>query len=98
MHQTNTTNPINFPKRKDMDVEGQILVDLGRAERRLQKARQQRDFYKQRLQYYEKVLSMQPHLKDRYNSYEERVKEIQRVKELEARVKEQALLIKELTK
>jgi hypothetical protein len=85
-----------YVKRADMDTEGQLLVDLGRAERRLLKARQQRDYYKQRLQYYEKVLSMQPHLRDRYNTYEERIKEIQRTKDLEARCKEQALLIQQL--
>lgn len=85
-----------YTKRADMDTEGQLLVDLGRAERRLAKARQQRDRYKTQLFYYQKVLSMQPHLKDRYHTYEERVKEIQRVRDLEARVKEQALLIQQL--
>jgi len=96
IHQTNTSNPVDFPRRQDMDVEGQLLVDLGRAERRLEKARKQRDFYKERLKYYEKVLSMQPYLEKRWRSYEDRVKEIQRVKDLEARCKEQALLIQQL--
>lgn len=97
-HQSNTTNPIDFPKRQDMDAEGQLLIDLGRAERRLHKARKQRDFYKQRLEYYQKVLTLQPYIEKRWKNYEERCKELQRVKDLEARVKEQALLIKELTK
>jgi len=95
-HQTNTQNPIDFPKRAALDVEGQLLIDLGRAERRLEKARKQRDYFKERLKYYEKVLSMQPYLEKRWEKYEDRVKEIQRVKDLEARCKEQALLIQQL--
>ena len=96
MHQSNTANPVDFPKRKDLDTEGQLLVDLGRTERRLQKARQQRDHYKQRLSYYEKVISMQPHLETRYRRYEDRLLESKRLQELELRVKEQSLLIQQL--
>ena len=40
---------------------------------------------------------MQPHLERRYNSYTDMKKEIERVKAVEARVKEQAVLIKLLT-
>lgn len=69
-------------------------IKLGRVRRKLEKALKQRDHYKERLGYYEKVISMQPYLETRYKSYLEMKSERERVKQLEARVKEQAALIK----
>ena len=72
-------------------------VIIGRLKRKIAKLLQQRDNATEKLSHYQHVLSMQPHLERRYNSYTDMKKEIERVKSLEARVKEQAALIKILT-
>jgi len=68
-------------------------VEIGRLTKKLNKMRDQRDKARADLEHYKKVISMQPHLETRYKSYEERIAERQRVKDLEARVQEQAILI-----
>lgn len=73
-------------------------IKLGRVRRKLGKALKQRDHYKERLHYYEQVISMQPYIERRYKGYLEMKQETERVKNLEARVKEQAALIKLLQK
>jgi hypothetical protein len=75
-----------------------LEVKIGRLTRKLAKMKDQRDKARADLAHYAKVISMQPYLESRYNSYEERVAERQRVKDLEARVKEQAALILQLQK
>lgn len=72
-------------------------VKIGRLERKIEKLKQQRDYHKKQREHYAHVISMQPHLERRWNSYEEGKKERERIKGLEARVKEQEQLIKLLS-
>jgi uncharacterized coiled-coil protein SlyX len=68
-------------------------VMIGRLNKKMNKLRDQRDKARKELEHYAKVISMQPHLGRRYESYAERIAERKRVKDLEARVKEQAKLL-----
>ena len=68
-------------------------VEIGRLTKKLNKMRDQRDKARADLEHYKKVISMQPHLENRYKSYEARLAEMKRVKDLEKRVEEQAMLI-----
>ena len=68
-------------------------IELGRLTKKLNKMRDQRDKARKDLEYYAKVISMQPYLAKRYESYENRIAEMKRVKDLETRVQEQAKLI-----
>jgi chromosome segregation ATPase len=68
-------------------------IELGRLTKKLNKIKDQRDKARKDLEYYKKVVSMQPYIAKRYESYENRIAEIKRVKDLEARVQEQAKLI-----
>jgi phage shock protein A len=72
-------------------------VKIGRLERKIEKLKQQRDYYKNHFEHYKHVISMQPYLERRLTSYEENKKELERIKGLEARVKEQEKLIKLLS-
>jgi conjugal transfer/entry exclusion protein len=69
-------------------------VEIGRLTKKLNKMRDQRDKARKDLEYYKKVISMQPYLAKRYDSYQDRIAEMQRVRGLEDRIKEQAELIK----
>ena len=73
-------------------------IRIGRLEKKIRKLTKQRDFYKERHEHYAHVISMQPYLESRWKNYEERKKEQERVKCLEARCKEQEQLIRLLTK
>lgn len=73
-------------------------VKIGRLQKRIEKLIKQRDNYKERFELYQKVISMQPFLMTRYDNYSDMVAERKRVKFLEDRVNEQALLIQELKK
>lgn len=84
------TSVVEKPDPKD--------VKIGRLQRKIEKLTQQRDHYKQKHDYYANVISMQPYLERRWTSFEERRKEQERIKGLEARVKEQEQLIKILNK
>lgn len=73
-------------------------VTIGRLKKRIQKLQTQRDYFKRKVDYYSQVLSMQPHLEPRYKTYLNDKEERARVRELEARCKEQAKLIELLEK
>lgn len=73
-------------------------IKIGRLEKKIRKLIQQRDHYKQKHEYYAKVISMQPYLERRWEGFEAARKERERVKGLEARIKEQEQLIRMLTK
>jgi hypothetical protein len=73
-------------------------IKIGRLEKKIRKLIQQRDHYKQKHEYYAKVISMQPHLERRWEGFEAARIELARVKGLEARIKEQEQLIRMLTK
>jgi uncharacterized coiled-coil protein SlyX len=68
-------------------------VQINRLTKKLNKMRDQRDKARADLEHYRKVISMQPYLENRFKSYEARVAEMKRVKDLEDRVKEQSILI-----
>lgn len=70
------------------------VVKIGRLQRKLEKTKQQRDHYKELYEHYANVISMHPYLERRWESYQEMVKERERIKQLEKRVKEQEQLIK----
>lgn len=72
-------------------------VRIGRLEKKIRKLEQQRDHFKERYEHYAHVISMQPYLERRWESYTAMKTEIERIKQLEARVREQALLIKALS-
>lgn len=73
-------------------------IKFNRVLKKYERALKQRDHYKQKVTYYEKVLSMQPYLKSRYETYIDMKAERERIKGLETRVKEQAALIEFLQK
>lgn len=73
-------------------------VRIGRMQKKIDRLKAQRDSIKKDLEHYQEVISMQPHLKRRFESYSEMVTERLRVKDLENRVKEQAELIRLLQK
>lgn len=73
-------------------------VQIGRLQKKLNKMRDQRDKARSELDHYKHIISMQPHLATRYEAYQDRIAERQRVKDLESRVKEQAELIIQLQK
>ena len=68
-------------------------VEIGRLTKKLNKMKDQRDKARKDLEHYRKVISMQPYLENRHKSYEARIAERKRVKDLEKRVEEQAMLI-----
>jgi hypothetical protein len=70
------------------------FVIIGRLNKKIDKLKKQRDFHQQRHQYYAKVISLQPYIEKRWQTYEDRMKEIERVKQLDKRVKEQEMLIR----
>lgn len=72
-------------------------VVIGRLNKKNAKLQQQRDFWRQRCEHYAKVIEMHPYMERDYKSVMERRKERERVKGLEQRVAEQALLIEKLT-
>lgn len=73
-------------------------VREGRLLKKIEKLKNQRDHHKQKHEYYAKVISMQPYLERRFETYTEMKQERERVKGLEKRVKEQEQLIAALNK
>ena len=86
MSQSNLTRPSTSEVR-----EGRLL-------KKIEKLKNQRDHHKQKREYYAKVISMQPYLERRFETYAEMKQERDRVKALENRVKEQEQLIAALNK
>lgn len=70
----------------------------GRLLKKIEKLKKDRDHWKKQFEYYQKVIEMQPYLERRFKSYTDMKTELDRVKALEARVKEQAKLIELLQK
>ena len=73
-------------------------IRIGRLLKKIEKLKKQRDFHQQKHMHYAKVISLQPHLETRYDNYAERKLAQERVKAMEARVKEQETLIRILLK
>ena len=79
-------------------VPGKLEVAIGRLKKKIAKLQNQRDGYKQQLEYYKTVMDKHTYIERNYKAYTEQVKERHRIKDLEARVKEQEELIKLLKK
>ena len=73
-------------------------VIIGRLRKKIVKLMDQRDGYKNELVHYRKVLDHHSFREREYKDYNARIKERERVKALETRVKEQEELIKLLRK
>ena len=71
-------------------------VEIGRLTKKLNKMKDQRDKARKEIEHYKAVISSHPYLINRHKSYQERIAEMKRVKDLETRVEEQALLISTL--
>lgn len=69
-------------------------VAVGRLKKKIAKLLQQRETLTTQLAHYRHVLDVSPFIENRYDRYEDRKREQERVKALEARVQEQAALIK----
>jgi ppGpp synthetase/RelA/SpoT-type nucleotidyltranferase len=82
----------------DMGMLTPEQIKIGRIQRKLTRALMQRDLYKEKCEHYKEVLDLSPYITSRHEKYTDKLKEMQRVKDLETRVKEQALLIQELQK
>lgn len=72
-------------------------VTIGRLRKRVAKLTQQRDHYKAKCERYAQVLDTARHLERGFETMQQHRAERERVKGLEARVREQAELIKRLT-
>ena len=68
-------------------------VEIGRLTKKLNKMKDQRDKARKEIEHYKAVLSSHPYLVNRHKTYQERIAEMKRVKDLEKRVEEQAMLI-----
>lgn len=72
-------------------------VTIGRLRKRIERLQKQRDFWRKRSDDYTVVLNMHPYIERSVADYRARVAERERVKGLEQRIKEQAILIQKLT-
>ena len=75
-----------------------LQVRIGRLEKKIKKLKQQRDHFKEQHSYYAKVISMQPYLERRHESYTERVEREKQNKQNAKTVEEQSKLISLLMK
>jgi hypothetical protein len=73
-------------------------VIIGRLRKKIVNLMDQRDSYKKQLEHYKIVVGGDWHIERRYNKYQDMKNELQRVRDLETRVKEQEELIKLLRK
>jgi hypothetical protein len=76
------------------DEKAQIII--GRLQKRIAKLQQQRAHYRERCELYAAVMSLHPSLEHRHKTVTEQKAERERVRGLEQRVKEQAMLIETL--
>ena len=72
-------------------------VTIGRLKKKILKLQKQRDHFKERDTLANRMLSLYPYIKSSYESYKKAEAAQNRLKELEARVREQDLLIRILS-
>jgi ppGpp synthetase/RelA/SpoT-type nucleotidyltranferase len=75
-----------------------LQIMVGRLQKKVAKLQQQRDYYRQRCEHYREVLSMHPAIEFNHRTYTEQKAERERMRGLEQRVNEQAMLIKKLSR
>lgn len=73
-------------------------VTIGRLKRKIQKLQKQRDYYQKENQLLNRMIEMYPHIRHTWKQYEERKQELAQLSSLKARINEQELLIRILTK
>lgn len=71
-------------------------IKLARTQRKLDRAIKQREYWKARCAHYKEVLDLSPQVERRHAAFLKERAERQHVKDLEARINEQALLITKL--
>lgn len=76
----------------------QLLVRCGRLYKKIAKLQEQRDAARKQVAHYRHVLDVSPFIESRFRRYEDIKAEQKFRKDIEARVVEQAALIKELTR
>ena len=85
-----------------MDELSKDQITIGRLKKKIEKLKNQRDSYKKKYEHYKLVFNESPYVESRYNRYMafiENTKTLKAdMKQLEARCKEQAMLIDELSK
>lgn len=74
----------------------QERIVIGRLGKKIAKLTKQRDHWRQRCENYAEVLNMHPALESNFRTWKERVAARERVRELEQRVMEQAMFIRQL--
>lgn len=72
-------------------------VTIGRLKKKILKLQKQRDHFKEQNALINKMISLYPYIKSTYESYKKTEVALNRLKELETRVKEQDLLIRILS-
>lgn len=72
-------------------------VVIGRLQKKITKLQKQRDFFSQRCTHYAEVVRLHSYMERTYKSVQEARNERERVRGLEQRIKEQAMLIAQLT-
>lgn len=73
-------------------------VIIGRLKRKIEKLKNQRDFHMKENLLMRKMITMYPHIKSSFNTYQNFLEDQKRLKTLEARTKEQEFLIRILLK
>jgi len=74
-----------------------MVVRIGRLEKKIEKLRNQREHYREQVEFRDKILQYYPYAKRSYDTYKEAVKKSEELIMLRKRVKEQELLIERLT-
>ncbi len=81
-----------------MNVLGEFMISsevkIGRLWKKINKLQLQRDHYRREYETLKKVLDTFPFIHKTYDDYKTRIANAKRLKELEERTKEQALIIK----
>lgn len=80
------------------DKAEKLMIRIGRLLRRIDKLTKQRDHFKQQSELRQKMIEIAPYVERRWRTYNEMIAEQKRIKSLEQRVKEQAMLIEQLTR
>jgi len=73
-------------------------VTIGRLRRRIERLKKQRDHFRKQAELRQQMIDLAPYIERRWKTHTEALAEQARVKDLERRVREQAMLIERLAK
>lgn len=79
------------------DQAEKLMVRIGRLLRRIDKLTKQRDHFRAQAELRQEMINIAPYVERRWKTYNEMIAEQKRIEGLEQRVKEQTLLIEQLT-